>query len=771
MSYLKINPDTALLAKELNKLVSFLDEKGWRESLLLNSKKFGVIKDEGFVNSKVQNGISGCISINAVSCIDKYGLVAFLKEPIVNLPVPNDGLWYWIKVKHKYSSLEEGVCALDSSGNLTGTNTKFTELLRGQPDFPSKISFPNALLNVFEYDVLEILNDENAILQGVFVAESDLRYSVVGTFTPGVNPPTASKYIYQYSDCEVELVKEVSENTPPSFVQDEEFYIARIKHDPFLTPLVIIQDKRELNIFETKAQSLLKEVMIIQNPLIGVEAVKYNQILSPLDKNVMYLAWTFRSSNFTLNSNENRITINNGGGGRFKGDLDFTTNFTNGDFNDWRLYTEDGKFFRIIDSVKDSGTIVLTLDNLLMDSFFNNDTSPKSQQLIISPNAEEIEIILSTDNTELPSLKKVFPINMEFGKVEVPVYKDPSCLWNLKYRYKTLNDYSSVFVFLSDPAGYYDENQFDDNGVFIAEPTRTPYTAHSTNGFIELKLKNTAYSNVILGDLEGVEVVSDLHDGNKILQIGVSKQYQYFNTAVSVTLTENRTIKLKNGIKNGNIWYLHFRQNINLSTYSLTIIDENDVVLYTITSYDVTNMALPNPFGVLMQFKWDGTSWVLFGFANQFTQNAFTFILNNYYSLIQANAAKIANIEAAWVTEALDGSYFTLTGCTITPTNGRWRYKTIGKTMFVSFYAELEFSGSASDTDMLISLPDSKSIHSEFKVNELVDLGSAADYTFKIRSYSSDLSKLSIRRAGSHGLFPTPPDATILRFNLTLEIQ
>src|SRR5690606_6085630 len=105
---------------------------------------------------------------------------------------------------------------LSANGSLTGSGGELLTTLRGQPNFPSKIRFTKdelkygPLLNTQDYDVLEVIDDNNAVLNGVsFQAEDNLSLSVVGTFTYGAPINPADKLIFNYDSVQVELVEEL----------------------------------------------------------------------------------------------------------------------------------------------------------------------------------------------------------------------------------------------------------------------------------------------------------------------------------------------------------------------------------------------------------------------------------------------------------------------------------------------------------------------------------------------------------------------------------
>jgi len=244
MSELKFSPELFLGSKELIRFQEFMNEK----SVLLvqlQANSFGLIKGGDDLignNFLVEEGTaSSTIKIDEKSyAIDSNGDF-IVREPLDNIVIPNESIYYWVRISHEKHSLEEGVVNVDSSGNLTGTSTKFTEVLRGLPNFPSKIKFVGASLNVEEYEVNEVISNTSVVLNGDLSAESDLQYSVVGTFTPGKVVQESDKYPFQYDSCEIELLQEPAPDAAPDKISGEEFYIARVRR---VGAVVTIVDKR-----------------------------------------------------------------------------------------------------------------------------------------------------------------------------------------------------------------------------------------------------------------------------------------------------------------------------------------------------------------------------------------------------------------------------------------------------------------------------------------------------------------------------------------------
>lgn len=255
MSKLNINRNIFLEKEELVRWQEFLGDTTSDAVTLGNTTAYGILRTD-FTGSEtdflVEQGTnSGTVKIvNRSLAIDSDNLKAVL-EPIDNFVIPNDSSWYWLRVSHKFRRHEVGTVSVDINGNLSGVGTKFTEVLRGQAtDVPTKIKFLDSnedpASNSSNYEVVEVTDDENAVLGGnvSFAAESNLFYVVIGA-TP-INEAITSEQedgLYAYDDCLLELVAEESLDTPPTtgFVQDKTFYIARVQNTGVS---LTIQDKR-----------------------------------------------------------------------------------------------------------------------------------------------------------------------------------------------------------------------------------------------------------------------------------------------------------------------------------------------------------------------------------------------------------------------------------------------------------------------------------------------------------------------------------------------
>lgn len=625
MSRIKYSNNLFLGRFELQRMKEFIDDDGFRKFILNNAIEFGLINNSIaglFTNGLIEKDINdNTIKHAAIEGIDNEGNF-LVKNATAGISVPTDGFWYWIKVVFAESNLEQGTITLSSDGTLTGSGTEFLKTLRGvNTDFPTRIKFSNSSLNTGEYDVLEVISNTSATLQGIqepirtFTAESDLTYQIVGTFTPGSVPAVSDKNIFVYDSVDVSLELETVTNTPPTFTSGAEFFLARVRS---VGTDVEIQDKRSNYIFKTTSNYFAKNLDRSANPLIGVEAVKYDNNNSPRDKNIVEIAWGFRSSNWTIDSSLNKVTLAGGQGGKFKS----TNNFSNGQFDGWRIYTEDGQYSIIKQSTLSATQINLVLDSLDVDRY-----SDTTQQLLIVPDVDDVSIYIEADAddsvtipTTLPNDIHTFPVNTDVAKIWVPVFEDPS-YYMVRYQYRHIKDYSAVMLIPSDiDSGYLTEASFNTDGSLKSLPSqvRQTYTANEDIGFIILNLASNAYSNrlgsVETGDLFGY-FARDLDNGTPVidLQVGTDYNNQKINNT-PITLTTEHYINLKTaGAVDGNSFLIDINADIILSGQTIQIVQNyvnagNPGTLLLDLSFDkyLNNANIGNLY---IHCIFDGTNW------------------------------------------------------------------------------------------------------------------------------------------------------------------
>ena len=204
MSRLKISDNLFLEVAELNRLVKFLEDEGYKRLFKTFITNYGIVSNGDNSYFKPTANSANSVKINAGLAFDSNLDAIVMKEDTI-LPVSDTGTKRWIVLSRSVSSLEEGTVSITVDGALSGVDTRFIEILRGQPNFPTKVKF-NSQFNQGEYEVVEVTSDYNAILSGSFRAESGLKYSVVGTFTPGFQVPDDRKEIYEYDSYNLKIV-------------------------------------------------------------------------------------------------------------------------------------------------------------------------------------------------------------------------------------------------------------------------------------------------------------------------------------------------------------------------------------------------------------------------------------------------------------------------------------------------------------------------------------------------------------------------------------
>lgn len=248
MSKINLNRNLFLEREEILRFQKFMLESAVNKTFLSNTTNWGIIDTSGGSSPndfKVEAGsTSGTVKISNLSrALQNEGLLIEQKA-FDNLAIPNDSSYYWLKIGHTYSKLEEGTISISSQGVVTGVGTKFTEVLRGQStEVPVKIKLVSTN-NIAIYEIVDVVDDLNLVLQGEsFVAENGISYYVIGSTPLGVTITTEQQEgLYDYDSCLITQVSETVEDTEPAgLVNGEEFWIARVINN---SGTVTIEDKR-----------------------------------------------------------------------------------------------------------------------------------------------------------------------------------------------------------------------------------------------------------------------------------------------------------------------------------------------------------------------------------------------------------------------------------------------------------------------------------------------------------------------------------------------
>lgn len=395
MSRLKFSSNLFLEVNELKRFNKFLEEDGWKRAMKAISKNFGIVENASNSYFKVtpRAGSNSVIVINAGIAFDS-NMDAIVMTDDLELSVGNTGSNRWVILSRAVTNEEQGTVNINSDGSLSGIGTEFTKVLRGQPNFPVKVKF-NSTRNNGEYEVVSVTSDTSALLSGSFVNQRNIKYSVVGTFTPGFQPTEDNKMIYEYDSYNIEVVD--SEDRPA--VSEDEFILAMISFDA--SGSMNVSDERIRYMFNnpyTQSDesdnstdplvSLLSTGVVGGIHAVGSAAAEFELIMEH--------GYTVTRHELLTTSTSNTFNIISGQS-NFLG----TGNIPDGMFRGWLLVNRANMKYALIDDNSNKSLYISNLDtSIILDS--GND-------FIIVPNYNEIEYeVIVSNNVDRPNLPFYF---------------------------------------------------------------------------------------------------------------------------------------------------------------------------------------------------------------------------------------------------------------------------------------------------------------------------------------------------------------------------
>lgn len=414
MSRLKFSSNLFLEVNELQRFNKFLEEDGWKRAMKAISKNFGIVENASNSYFKVtaRSGSNSVIVINAGIAFDS-NMDAIVMTDDLELSVGNTGSNRWVILSRAVTNEEQGTVSINSDGSLSGIGTEFTKVLRGQPNFPVKVKF-NSTSNNGEYEVVSVTSDTSALLSGSFVNQSNIKYSVVGTFTPGFQPTENNKMIYEYDSYNIEVVD--SEDRPA--VSGDEFILAMISFDA--SGSMNVSDERIRYMFnnpytqsDESDNSTDPLVSLLSTGVVGgIHAVGSSAAEFEL---IMEHGYTVTRHELLTTSTSNTFNIISGQS-NFLG----TGNIPDGMFRGWLLVNRANMKYALIDDNSNKSLYISNLDtSIILDS--GND-------FIIVPNCNEIEYEVTVSNN--------------VDRPNIPFYFRSS-IWNLYTRAKVHAFYPS----------------------------------------------------------------------------------------------------------------------------------------------------------------------------------------------------------------------------------------------------------------------------------------------------------------------------------------
>lgn len=249
--------------QELNMLQNF---NNFTTLMGLMAKNFGFLENKDLNNlSKINDSERSCFKLSSPKAMQlqfatpSYALsfpnklITWDREESIFLDDNYKNKSWWVKISYDESSIERGTLKIDKEGNVIGTGTFFTQKLRGEPGFPSRIKLYTYSKNNFEekgtYYVDTVISDTSMIIYsptGMGDISVDYYYAVAGTFPPNTNIFESDEFPFRYDSCKVDFIEDnTAGDIPNEFVMknsNTEFYVARITVDESGT--ITIEDKR-----------------------------------------------------------------------------------------------------------------------------------------------------------------------------------------------------------------------------------------------------------------------------------------------------------------------------------------------------------------------------------------------------------------------------------------------------------------------------------------------------------------------------------------------
>lgn len=391
MSKLKISENLFLEVAELNRLVKFLSDDGYKRVLKSIINQYGIVRNTGNTFFKVTQKNTGVVTINAGLAFDS-NLDAIVMKTDLDLSVSDTGVRRWLILSRSVHNWEEGTVSVTVDGALNGIGTRFTEILRGQPNFPTKVKF-NSANNTSEYEVVSVTSDSQAVLSGSFVAESGKQFSVVGTFTPGFVPTPENKQIYEFDGYNIRI----QDSADKPEVGGDEFILGYVYYE---NGIMYVFDERVYCMFnetytqDTETSGISPLTSLLQATIVsGVDSWKAKSCDIEL-----ILEHGYKVNSFELNSTatQNVFQITTGSC-NFLGD----SAVPDGIFNGWILLNRINMKYVKIDSNIGKNLYISDFDAEIVDRVTND--------FVIVPNFTEIEYeVKLNDGTIRPSVPFYF---------------------------------------------------------------------------------------------------------------------------------------------------------------------------------------------------------------------------------------------------------------------------------------------------------------------------------------------------------------------------
>lgn len=391
MSRLNISNNLFLEVNELNHLVKFIVDDGYKRLVRPLIKNYGIVRAEDNSYFKVVKSASNKITVNPGLAfnVNLDGIVNDEETEYTIDGITTAGTKKWVILSRAITNCESGTVDIAADGSITGHDTDFTECMRGgDGNFPSKVSFQangaalaQKLLNA-AFEVVKVNNEESALLAGDFTAQSGMKYKIMGTFTPGYIAPEGDKYIYEYDSYNISIVTSATE---PILNSGYQFILACLTYG---ASGFSVSDERDKYMFNENFGEVAPNIMksniginsILQVNLVGDDKIaKEYEIV--IDNSLTVSAYTVTQNNndtiFHINASSNNLLGNN-------------PTLTNDMLNGWIILNKTN--MKSLKIIKNEG-------NDLYISTFYSDFECTGQEILIIPPFREIEYKIKLNNS------------------------------------------------------------------------------------------------------------------------------------------------------------------------------------------------------------------------------------------------------------------------------------------------------------------------------------------------------------------------------------
>ena len=396
MSRLKFSSNLFLEVNELQRFNKFIEEEGWKRAMKAITKNFGIVENASNTYFKVTQkvGNNSVIVINAGLAFNS-NMDAIVMEEDLELSVANTGQNRWIILSRGTTNKEKGTVNINSDGSLSGIGTEFTKVLRGQPNFPVKVKL-DSTQNTEEYEVVSVSSDTSALLSGSFVNENGMKYSVIGTFTPGFQPTDENKMIYEYDSYSISVVDSADRPT----ISSDEFILAMISFNE--SGAMSVSDERINHMFNNPYVQSSAEGDTATDPLVSllstgiVGGIRSVGSAAAEIELIMEHGYTITRYELQTTSTSNTFVILNG-----QCNFLSTGNIPDSMFKGWLLVNRANMKYAVIDDNSNKSLFISNFDSSIIQEN-NND-------FIVVPNFLEIEYeVKVSGNIDRPAIPFYF---------------------------------------------------------------------------------------------------------------------------------------------------------------------------------------------------------------------------------------------------------------------------------------------------------------------------------------------------------------------------